>query len=313
MQEKTTLSWLSVKLTKKWRTARDCKFEGNRRWSNRSFWGGPKGLKMGSQALIYSFVARGTVVLAEYTAFSGNFSTIAVQCLQKLPATNNKFTYTCDRHTFNYLVDEGFSKCPSDVNNDDTLLTFWLIWVRVHVQISLTMTTLEIWPYPFLKVRGASYCSICYNNIEGSSPYATAISALSYTASIWMWDWYHGWSSSCLLQHIWLWLMKSLEEKLYLPFWSESRRTSSGDMQEERPIWLLLIAWTKIMGEDGPMSSSTSMWLSASCTEWFTECWYSKMLWSCIGRRFCSRVVYDVSCNALPVSSLMILSCIRAV
>jgi vesicle-associated membrane protein 72 len=64
---------------------------------------------MGSQALIYSFVARGTVVLAEYTAFSGNFSTIAVQCLQKLPATNNKFTYTCDRHTFNYLVDEGFT------------------------------------------------------------------------------------------------------------------------------------------------------------------------------------------------------------
>lgn len=84
-------------------------------------------MKMGSQALIYSFVARGTVVLAEYTAFSGNFSTIAVQCLQKLPATNNKFTYTCDRHTFNYLVDEGFSKCLSDANNDYTFLTFWLM------------------------------------------------------------------------------------------------------------------------------------------------------------------------------------------
>lgn len=66
---------------------------------------------MGGQSLIYSFVARGTTVLAEYTAFSGNFSTIAVQCLQKLPANNNKFTYTCDRHTFNYLIDEGFSMC----------------------------------------------------------------------------------------------------------------------------------------------------------------------------------------------------------
>jgi len=64
---------------------------------------------MGGQSLIYSFVARGTTVLAEYTAFSGNFSTIAVQCLQKLPANNNKFTYTCDRHTFNYLIDEGFT------------------------------------------------------------------------------------------------------------------------------------------------------------------------------------------------------------
>ncbi|EFJ08162.1 hypothetical protein SELMODRAFT_235084 [Selaginella moellendorffii] len=59
--------------------------------------------------LIYSFVSRGNVVLAEFTAFSGNFSTIAVQCLQKLPANNNRFTYTCDRHTFNYLIEEGFT------------------------------------------------------------------------------------------------------------------------------------------------------------------------------------------------------------
>jgi hypothetical protein len=64
---------------------------------------------MGGQSLIYSFVASGTNVLAEYTAFNGNFSTIAVQCLQKLPANNNKFTYTCDHHTFNYLVDDGYS------------------------------------------------------------------------------------------------------------------------------------------------------------------------------------------------------------
>jgi len=66
-------------------------------------------VKMANQSLIYSFVARGTTVLAEYTAFSGNFSQIAVQCLQKLPANNNKFTYTCDRHTFNYLVEEGYT------------------------------------------------------------------------------------------------------------------------------------------------------------------------------------------------------------
>ncbi|KAH9536177.1 hypothetical protein CY35_17G093900 [Sphagnum magellanicum] len=67
---------------------------------------------MGSKSLIYSFVARGTVVLADYTPFSGNFSTIAEQCLQKLPANNNrnnKFTYTCDRHTFNYLVEDEFT------------------------------------------------------------------------------------------------------------------------------------------------------------------------------------------------------------
>lgn len=66
---------------------------------------------MGQQSLIYSFVARGTVILADYTDFSGNFAGIAAQCLQKLPATNNKFTYSCDGHTFNYLVDNGSTYC----------------------------------------------------------------------------------------------------------------------------------------------------------------------------------------------------------
>ncbi|KAI4296964.1 hypothetical protein L6164_036878 [Bauhinia variegata] len=65
---------------------------------------------MGQKSLIYAFVSRGTVILADYTEFSGNFSSIAFQCLQKLPASNNKFTYNCDGHTFNYLVDNGYSK-----------------------------------------------------------------------------------------------------------------------------------------------------------------------------------------------------------
>jgi vesicle-associated membrane protein 72 len=68
---------------------------------------------MGQQSLIYAFVARGTVILAEYTEFTGNFTTIASQCLMKLPASNNKFTYNCDGHTFNYLVGDGFSEYPA--------------------------------------------------------------------------------------------------------------------------------------------------------------------------------------------------------
>uniref|UniRef100_A0A7N0V851 Uncharacterized protein n=1 Tax=Kalanchoe fedtschenkoi TaxID=63787 RepID=A0A7N0V851_KALFE len=66
---------------------------------------------MGQQTLIYSFVARGTVILAEYTAFTGNFTSIAAQCLQKLPPNNNRFTYNCDGHTFNYLAENGFTYC----------------------------------------------------------------------------------------------------------------------------------------------------------------------------------------------------------
>lgn len=63
---------------------------------------------MSQKGLIYSFVAKGTVVLAEHTPYSGNFSTIAVQCLQKLPSNSSKYTYSCDGHTFNFLIDSGF-------------------------------------------------------------------------------------------------------------------------------------------------------------------------------------------------------------
>lgn len=65
---------------------------------------------MSHKGLIYSFVAKGSVVLAEHTSFSGNFSTIAVQCLQKLPSSSSKYTYSCDGHTFNFLLDNGFGK-----------------------------------------------------------------------------------------------------------------------------------------------------------------------------------------------------------
>jgi len=47
-------------------------------------------------------------VLAEYTPYTGNFGTIAVQCLQKLPSNSSKYTYSCDGHTFNFLLENGF-------------------------------------------------------------------------------------------------------------------------------------------------------------------------------------------------------------
>ncbi|KAH0886669.1 hypothetical protein HID58_062765 [Brassica napus] len=53
---------------------------------------------MGQKNLIYSFVGRGTVILVEYTEFKGNFTSVAAQCLQKLPSSNNKFTYNCDAY-----------------------------------------------------------------------------------------------------------------------------------------------------------------------------------------------------------------------
>jgi vesicle-associated membrane protein 72 len=68
---------------------------------------------MSQRGLIYSFVAKGTVVLAEHTQYTGNFSTIAVQCLNKLPSNSTKYTYSCDGHTFNFLLDNGFGRYSS--------------------------------------------------------------------------------------------------------------------------------------------------------------------------------------------------------
>lgn len=81
---------------------------------------------MGQKSLIYSFVARGTVILAEYTEFTGNFTTVASQCLQKLPSSNNRFTYNCDGHTFNYLVENGFSKLITHISNLIFIIVFVL-------------------------------------------------------------------------------------------------------------------------------------------------------------------------------------------
>lgn len=66
---------------------------------------------MGQESFIYSFVARGTMVLSEYTEFTGNFPAISASCLQKLPSSNNKFTFNCDHHTFNFLVQDGYAYC----------------------------------------------------------------------------------------------------------------------------------------------------------------------------------------------------------
>mmetsp|Transcript_18653 Transcript_18653/g.31347 ORF Transcript_18653/g.31347 Transcript_18653/m.31347 type:complete len:220 (+) Transcript_18653:55-714(+) len=59
--------------------------------------------------IIYSFVAQKNHVLVDYTTFSGNFSTVAIQCLQKCSETNSRFTYTCDHHNFNFVVEDGYT------------------------------------------------------------------------------------------------------------------------------------------------------------------------------------------------------------
>eukprot|EP00798_Chlamydomonas_sp_ICE-L_P010752 gene10752-17834_t len=58
--------------------------------------------------IIYSFVASGSVVIAEYTAYTGNFHVVALECLQKINVDQPRFTLLCDRHNFNFLNQDGF-------------------------------------------------------------------------------------------------------------------------------------------------------------------------------------------------------------
>lgn len=61
--------------------------------------------------LEYSFVARATTVLAEYaySTYAGKYRAVAVQCLERCPTENNKFTLTADNRTYNFLVEAGYT------------------------------------------------------------------------------------------------------------------------------------------------------------------------------------------------------------
>lgn len=61
--------------------------------------------------LLYSFVARDTTVLAEYSAIQGNFRTVAQECLLNAKISEEKFTITSDAYTFNFMVSNGYSEC----------------------------------------------------------------------------------------------------------------------------------------------------------------------------------------------------------
>eukprot|EP01112_Ceratiomyxa_fruticulosa_P007955 TRINITY_DN206_c0_g1_i1.p1 TRINITY_DN206_c0_g1~~TRINITY_DN206_c0_g1_i1.p1 ORF type:complete len:255 (+),score=45.25 TRINITY_DN206_c0_g1_i1:206-970(+) len=66
--------------------------------------------------IIYSLVARGSVVLAEFTNTSGNFTTVTRRILDKIPTTNDsKMSYVYDRHIFHYIVEDGMTYlCMAD-------------------------------------------------------------------------------------------------------------------------------------------------------------------------------------------------------
>lgn len=72
--------------------------------------------------LLYSFVARDTTVLAEYSAIQGNFRTVAQECLLNAKISDERFTITSDAYTFNFLVSNGYSEFEDAMRLDGLLI-----------------------------------------------------------------------------------------------------------------------------------------------------------------------------------------------
>lgn len=59
--------------------------------------------------ILYSVVARQTVVLAEFSTVTGNANLVAHRILEKLPAEDSRVSYTQERHVFHVLVTHGLA------------------------------------------------------------------------------------------------------------------------------------------------------------------------------------------------------------
>ena len=61
-------------------------------------------------AIVYALVARGTVVLAEFSATGSNASAIARQILEKIPgADDSHVSYSQDRYVFHVKRTDGIT------------------------------------------------------------------------------------------------------------------------------------------------------------------------------------------------------------
>ncbi|CAG8481948.1 5159_t:CDS:2 [Ambispora leptoticha] len=66
-------------------------------------------------SLVYGLVARGPIILAEYTNSSGNFTQVTQAILEKIPPNNSKLTYVYDRYLFHYICEDGLTyMCMAD-------------------------------------------------------------------------------------------------------------------------------------------------------------------------------------------------------
>ncbi|CAN6584243.1 unnamed protein product [Malus baccata var. baccata] len=99
---KEHMEYVAAKVSKDEQVAMEY-IEKNRGWHMRR--------KSKAPSLSYSFVAHGTVVLADWLQFDHTVSGLAVDYLSELPCSINKITYDRGGCTINYLLDSNFTYC----------------------------------------------------------------------------------------------------------------------------------------------------------------------------------------------------------
>ena len=73
--------------------------------------------------IIYALVARGTLVLAEYTSYDGDFPQMARKVLSKSPRSKLKKTYVKDGYAFTFFSEDEFTffcMNPTNIGRDIT-------------------------------------------------------------------------------------------------------------------------------------------------------------------------------------------------
>jgi len=60
-------------------------------------------------SIIYTIVARGSIVLAEYSNTTGNFTQISRRILEKIPQQDGKMSYVYDKHVFHYVCSDAIT------------------------------------------------------------------------------------------------------------------------------------------------------------------------------------------------------------
>ncbi|KAG9459091.1 hypothetical protein H6P81_003599 [Aristolochia fimbriata] len=60
-------------------------------------------------AILYAVVSRGTVVLAEFSAVTGNTGAVARRILEKLPSSESRVCFSQDRYIFHILRSDGLT------------------------------------------------------------------------------------------------------------------------------------------------------------------------------------------------------------